>query len=140
MASSSLETIMETAIPDSAWPTWHYLPTIEYGEKVQSYGGGAGLRVVYYNNLRSTGAIQYRFLATVYAGDTMFPLFMVAAEQSDLLALRGEWALGVFRPDGHQTIDISEDYGNWYSFHAAALLLIDKEFPSQGSTPPETLS
>ena len=70
----------------------------------------------------------------------MFPLFMVAAEQSDLLALRGEWALGVFRPDGHQTIDISEDYGNWYSFHAAALLLIDKEFPSQGSTPPETVS
>lgn len=32
-------------------PTWHYLPPIEYGETVQSFGGAPGLRMVFYDNL-----------------------------------------------------------------------------------------
>lgn len=125
---------METTTHDTSLPTWQYLPPIEYGEKVQSLGGGAGLRVVFYKNLRSTGAVHYRYLATVYLGDTMFPLFMVTAETSDLLALegKGEWALGVFRPEGHATVDISDDYGHWFSFLHAALVLIKQEFPGSG--------
>lgn len=131
---------METAIPESAWPTRHYLPTIEYRQKVGSCGGGVGFRVVDYNNLRSIDTIQYRFLTTVYAGDTMTPLFMVTAEQRDLLALRGEWALGVFRPFVHQTIDDLGDCGNRQSFHAAAFLLMDKKLPGHGTTMPEPMS
>lgn len=116
----------------SELPTWQYLPSIEYGEKVESLGGAPGLRVVFYNNLRSSGVVHYRYLATVYVGDTMFPLFMVTAETSERLALegKGEWALGVFRPEGHATADISDEYGNWYSFKAAAMLLIKEEFPA----------
>lgn len=126
---------METEAQTNALPSWEYFPPIEYGEKVQSIGGSPGLRVVFYNNLRSTGAVHYRYLATVYQGDTMFPLFMVTAETSDLLALegKGEWALGVFRPEGHATVDISDDYGNWFSFLHAAMALIKQEFPDSSA-------
>jgi hypothetical protein len=135
MAVTSPETIMETVTQTetqpSALPTWQYLPPIEYGETVQSFGGAPGLRVVFYTNLRSSGMVQYRYLAAVYLGDTMFPLFMVTAETSAPLALEGtgEWALGVFRPEGHATVDISDDYGSWHPFVAAAMGLIAAEFP-----------
>lgn len=117
--------------PANAFPTWHYLPPIEYGETVQSFGGAPGLRVVFYDNLRSSGLVQYRYLAAVYVGDTMFPLFMVAAESSPFLASEDQsaWALGVFRPEGHATVEFSEDYGSWHPFVAAAMNLIEKEFP-----------
>jgi hypothetical protein len=132
MAITTPETTMETETQTNALPTWQYLPPIEYGEQVESIGGAPGLRVVFYNNLRSIGSVHYRYLATVYVGDTMFPLFMVTAETSELLALegKGEWALGVFRPEGHTAADISDDYGNWYSFKLAAMLLIQEEFPA----------
>ncbi len=71
-----------SANPTNALPTWQYLPPIEYGETMQSFGGAPGLQVVFHDNLRSSGAVQYRYLATVHVGDTMFPLFMVAAESS----------------------------------------------------------
>lgn len=117
--------------PNNPLPTWGYFPPIEYGETVQSFGGAPGLRVVFYTNLRSSGMVQYRYLATVYVGDTMFPLFMVTAETSPGLALEGKgaWALGVFRPDGHATMDIADDYGSWHPFAAAAMELIAAEFP-----------
>ncbi|GAB1395160.1 hypothetical protein MASR1M60_33240 [Rhodocyclaceae bacterium] len=122
---------METETQTNPLPTWHYLPPIEYGETVQSFGRAPGLRVVFYDNLRSSGMVQYRYLAAVYVGDTMFPLFMVAAESSALLELEGKgtWALGVFRPEGHATVDFSEDYGSWHPFVAAAMELIAQEFP-----------
>jgi hypothetical protein len=120
-----------SANPTTALPVWQYLPPIEYGEIVESVGGAPGLRVVYYNNLRSSGTVHYRYLAAVYVGDTMFPLFMVTAESSPMLVLegKGEWALGVFRPEGHATVDFSEDYGSWHPFVVAAMDLIEKEFP-----------
>lgn len=124
---------MEAEAKGNALPTWEHFPPIEYGEKVQSFGGGAaGLRVVFYNNLRSSGAVHYRYLAAVYVGDTMFPLFMVTAETSELLAVEGKgaWALGVFRPQGHAMVDISDDYGSWHPFVAAAMELIAAEFPA----------
>lgn len=122
---------MKSATQTDPLPTWHYLPPIEYGETVQSFGGAPGLRVVFYDNLRSSGLVQYRYLAAVYVGDTMFPLFMVTAETSALLELEGKgaWALGVFRPEGHATVEFSEDYGSWHPFVAAAMNLIEKEFP-----------
>lgn len=123
---------METETETNPLPTWGYFPPIEYGETVQSFGGAPGLRVVFYTNLRSSGMVQYRYLAAVYVGDTMFPLLlMVTAETSPGLALegKGEWALGVFRPQGHATVDISPDYGSWHPFVAAAMELIAAEFP-----------
>jgi len=131
MVVTSPETTMATGTETNPLPTWQYLPPIEYGETVQSFGGAPGLRVAFYTNLRSSGAVQFRYLAAVYVGDTMFPLFMVTSETSPGLALdgKGKWALGVFRPEGHATKDISPDYGNWHPFVAAAMELIAAEFP-----------
>lgn len=132
---------MEAELPASQLPTWQYLPPIEYGETVQSFGHAPGLRVVFYNNLWSSGAVHYHYLATVYVGDTMFPLFMVAAETSALLSLegKGEWALGVFRPEGHSTRGVSDDYGSWHPFVAAAMELIAAEFPANHDLSPVQL-
>lgn len=126
-----MEAETQSSAPNNPLPTWGYFPPIEYGETVQSFGGAPGLRVVFYTNLRSSGMVQYRYLATVYVGDTMFPLFMVTSETSPGLALegKGEWALGVFRPEGHSTMDIADDYGSWHPFVAAAMELIAAEFP-----------
>lgn len=116
-------------------PQWLYLPPIESADVVHRHDDGT-MRIECYANLKSSGAIEYRYMVGVYPSGSKKPLALITCETSYFLELSdpGKFALGVFLPEGHHTLDIATEYGHWNVFlkKAAAVvesLLADGQFP-----------
>lgn len=107
-------------------PQWLYLPPIDSADIVHRHDDGTW-RIDCYANLKSAGAIEYRYMIGVYPSGSMIPLLFVTCETSAGLALSnlGEFALGVFLPEGHQTLDVAAEYGEWMYFLGKAIPIVD---------------
>ena len=105
---------------------WLYLPLIDTADVVHRHDDGTW-RIDCYANLKSAGAIEYRYMIGVYPSGSMRPLLLVTCETSAALELSnpGEFALGVFLPEGHQTLDVASDYRDWMYFLGKAIPIVD---------------
>lgn len=116
----------ETSIMTSLAAQWLYLPPIDSADVVHRHDDGTW-RIDCYTNLKSAGAIEYRYMIGVYPSGSMRPLLLVTCETSAALELSnpGEFALGVFLPEGHQTLDVASDYRDWMYFLGKAIPIVD---------------
>lgn len=105
---------------------WLYLPPIESADVFHCHDDGTR-RIEFYNNLKSAGAIEYRYMVGVYPSGSMRPLLLVTCEGSAGLALSnpGEFALGVFSPSGHRTLDVAAEYGQAAYFLDKAATIVE---------------
>jgi hypothetical protein len=106
-------------------PQWLYLPPVDSADVFHSHDDGTR-RIECYTNLKSAGAIEYRYMVGVYPSGSMKPLLLVTSETSAGLELSnpGEFALGVFLPNGHRTLDVAAEYGQGaYFFEKAAAIV-----------------
>ena len=105
---------------------WLYLPPIESADVMHSHDDGT-IRIECYANLKSAGAIEYRYMVGVYPSGSMKPLILVTSETSAFLELSdpGNFALGVFLPEGHRTLAVAPEYGHWNVFLQKAVEIIE---------------
>ena len=118
---------METIAPDDLASRWLYLPPLESYDVLHNYNDG-NAHVQLCGNIRSVGMIEYRFMVVVRRSCEHMPLLLITAETSDALEREhpGKFALGLFRPNGHHTLNIATEYGTFEGFAAAAGKLIDE--------------
>lgn len=118
---------METTAPDDLASRWLYLPPLESYDVLHNYDDG-NAHVQLCGNIRSVGLIEYRFMVVVRRSGDKTPLLLITAETSDALEREhpGQFALGLFRPDGHHTLAIGPEYGAFGGFASAAGKLIDE--------------
>ena len=114
---------------------WLYLPPIESADLLHTLDDGVQ-RIELYHNLKSAGAIEYRYMIGVYpSGTSMRPRLLVTCERSAGLELEypGQFALGVFTPQGHHTLAIGKEYGQWNIFLDKSAEVISTWLPQSGS-------
>ena len=94
-------------------PQWLYLPPIESADVVHRHDDGT-MRIECYANLKSSGAIEYRYMVGVYPSGSKKLLALITCESSYFLELGdpGKFALWVFLPEGHHTLDVATEYGH----------------------------
>ncbi len=107
-------------------PQWLYMPPIESADIVHRHDDGR-MRIECYANLKSSGAIEYRYMVGVYPSGSKKPLALITCETSYFLELSdpGKFALGVFLPEGHHTLDVATEYGHWNVFLKKAVTVIE---------------
>jgi len=105
---------------------WLYLPPIDSADVIHCHDDGA-MRIECYANLKSSGAIEYRYMVGVYPSGSKKPLVLITCETSTFLELSdpGKFALGVFLPKGHRTLDVATEYGHWNVFLKKAVEVIE---------------
>jgi len=104
----------------------NYMPAITAAEPVAQYSV-AGLNAVLLDNIRSAGAIGYRFILVVYAA-TGEPCLFVASEVNAMAAELGGGShfLGVFPGDSHENHGSSDDWANRDLFVKSALAIAEE--------------
>lgn len=114
---------------------WLYLPPIESADVMHRHDDGT-LCIECYANIKSAGAIEYRYMVGVYPSGSMKPLLLVTSETSALLELSepGKFALGLFLPEGHHTLAIAPEYGHWNVFLQKAVEIIESHL-AEGQSP-----
>lgn len=122
-----METDLTAETDDDLASRWLYLPPIESLEVLHNHDDG-NAHVQLCGNIRSVGLIEYRFMVIVRRSGEQTPLLLITAETSDALEREnpGQFALGLFRPNGHHTLAIAPEFGTFEGFAAAAGKLIDE--------------
>ena len=121
-----------------------YQPLVESMNRIGGAPLGDQHTVIMWDNIKSTGSVQYAYLFGVFDNAKQEPVFFVASEINQMAAVfgGGSHCLGVFNGSGHANMGFSDDWGDPHKFFPEALRIASERFgiPLEGGpAPPASL-
>jgi hypothetical protein len=121
-----------------------YMPLVESMNRIGGAPLGDGHTVIMWDQIKSSGAVQYAYLVGVFENATEKPVFFVASEVNQMAAVLGggSHCLGVFNGSGHASMGFSDDWGDPRKFFPEALRIVSERFgvPVEGGPAPPPAS
>lgn len=107
-----------------------YMPLVESMNKVGGAPLGENHTVLLFDNIKSSGSVQYAFLLSVFENEKQKPVYFVTSELNEMAAAFGGGShfLGVFNGTGHANMGSSDDWGDPRKFFPEAIRLAAERF------------
>ena len=115
-----------------------YAPAVESLNQIGGAPFGPGRTVLFFDQIKSSGPIQYALLLGVFDNASESPLYFVTSEVNAANSAHGGGShfLGVFNGEAHANHGASDDWADPEKFFPEALKLAAADF---GITPAQAL-
>ena len=108
----------------------NYLPLIDEANRIATIPLGSAHVMISFDEITSSGPIQYEFILAVFEVSSGKPVYFVASEANLMAATHGGGShfLGVFDGNGHANLGSSDDWADPSKFFPKARELAARRF------------